>query len=185
MKKHIPNIFTLLNLSAGLTVILLLLQPEHPHKQLIAPVLIVMGGVADFFDGYLARKLNAVTDMGKQLDSFADIITFGVAPVCLVMYRMPHQYFTWIAAVCLLYVVAGAYRLARYNLNDFRDHFIGLPITAAGIILAAYCSIYSHWTNEAPPVINAAITGMVMLLLGIMMVSRKKFRRFCDILRQK
>jgi len=164
MLKFLPNILTFLNLSAGLLAVLVIIQPEHPHKIIIAPALIIAGGVIDFFDGFLARKLKATSEFGKNLDSFADIVTFGVAPIAFVAYLSPFPLL--VAAASLAYMLAAAYRLARFNLHAEIDHFHGLPITAAGIILAV-----------AAPYAGALPTKILMLILAVLMVSKKRFRR--------
>ena len=175
--RRIPNTLTLINMSLGLAAVLFIIQTEHRQKAVIVPILIILGGIADFFDGYLARKLKVVTSMGKQLDSFADIITFGIAPICLVNYLVPDGHMILIIVSSLLFILAGAWRLARYNLNDFSSHFLGLPITAAGIALAIYCAAYPYWHAYLRPSVGAAITGMLIILLAAMMISKKKVKR--------
>lgn len=164
MTKHIPNILTFLNLTVGFLAVLLLMQPYHPNKILIITCLIVAGGVFDFFDGYLARKLGSTSDFGKNLDSFADIVTFGVAPVVFVNYISSYPIFTIIAG--LIFMLAASFRLARFNLHAQTDHFHGLPITAAGLILTLLV-----------PHVPALITTVVMLILAIAMISKKQVKR--------
>jgi CDP-diacylglycerol--serine O-phosphatidyltransferase len=178
LKKHIPNLFTLANMSFGLASILFLLQAGHPHKAIIVPIFIFLGGVADFFDGHFARTLNACTNMGKQLDSFADIITFGIAPIALINYLSVSEHSIPIMVASLIFIIAGAYRLARYNLRDFRNYFMGLPITAAGVILAVYCVVYSYLIAGWHSVIRTIITTLLLCFLSVLMVSRKKVKRF-------
>jgi len=121
--KQIPNILTMLNIVSGLTAILLLFLLEHSHKIVIVASLICFGALIDFLDGFLARRLNAVSGMGRQLDSFADLVTFGIAPVCLVNYIsfsqiVQYPYFAVISVFSVLFAIAGVYRLARYNISD-------------------------------------------------------------------
>jgi len=175
--KHVPNILTITNMLLGLTAILFIIRLEHTYKPLIITALILLGGIADFFDGYIARKFSVVTDVGKQLDSFADIITFGVAPVAFVNYVAPCEYFGIVTISSLIFVGAGAYRLVRYNLGDFRDYFVGLPITAAGVLLTVYCAAYPKWCEHLPTAICVVVTALFILLLSVMMVSKKKFKR--------
>jgi len=177
MLKQLPNVLTLINMLLGVSAILLVIQSSEPEAKLICAVLILLGGVIDAFDGAIARRLNAVTALGKQLDSFADLITFGVAPVCLL------SSLSFCKAsdltVCLLWIfpLAGAFRLARYNLSDFGKHFVGLPITVAGMLVTIFCMV--------SPTLQAAITetfcsGMALLLilsLSLMMVSTVKIKR--------
>lgn len=172
--KHLPNLLTLTNLSLGLGSILLLIQSEHPHKTGIASICIILGAVSDFFDGFLARKLNAFTMMGKQLDSFADIITFGVAPIILINYVSCHPPI-FIIGPSLLFMIAGTYRLTKYNMNDSNQHFVGLPITAAGVSLTFYCLIYPMWSIHVH--LCTVITNLTLLALAFMMVSKKQIKR--------
>jgi len=174
--KHIPNILTMANMLSGLTAILLIIQWEHTLKPLIITALILFGAIADFFDGYIARKLNATTAAGKQLDSFADLITFGIAPFVFVNYTAARDYYAVVAISSFIFVSAGAYRLVRYNLGDFRDKFIGLPITAAGSLLTVYCAVYPKWREYLPPEICVAVTVLFIFLLSYLMVSKKKKR---------
>ena len=134
MRKHIPNALTFLNLAMGVMAVMVIVASDHPYKAMIVPALIVAGGIIDFLDGFFARKMGAVSALGKNLDSFADIITFGIAPVAFISYLDPHPAPMFIVAI--IYLLAAAYRLARFNLHAPADHFHGLPITAAGIILA-------------------------------------------------
>ena len=177
IKKHLPNLLTLTNIALGLCAVLVLVQTNHPHKVTIAAFFVVFGGICDFFDGFLARKLGVASVMGKQLDSFADLVTFGVAPVALLNYActcgMP-----WLTvSLSLLYVSAGAYRLARFNLADFSKHFIGLQIPAAGIALAIYGALLPHWAGFVSNATSAAVTSVFIVVLVILMVSKKKINR--------
>ena len=176
--KHIPNILTVINMSSGICAILFLFQSEHPQKKLIASALIILGAFSDFFDGFFAQKFNVASAMGKQLDSFADIITFGVAPIILINYTMECVPIVFITIPSLIFIMAGAYRLARYNLNDFSKHFKGLPITVAGIVLTIYCIIYPLWGNYQCRNFNIAITAGFIILLSFLMISKKMGRIF-------
>jgi len=126
MKKYIPSTITLLNLTCGFIAIIL-------NDILWSPILIGIGGLLDFLDGFLAKKLDAISELGKQLDSLADLVTFGVAPA-IIYYQhiLPHNYLGIISA-CFI-PAFGAYRLAKFNIaTDQKDTFKGLPIPANGI----------------------------------------------------
>lgn len=163
---------------SGLAAVLLLLEHSHPHKTLFVTGLVLLGGIADFFDGFLARRWGVSSEMGKQLDSFADLVTFGIAPVALVNYITQCGHSLLVIFASLLYVAAGAFRLARYNLSDFSKHFMGLPITIAGVVLTMFSAAFFHLTPSAQP---PAYTGIAMtaalVLLSIMMVSKRKIPR--------
>ncbi|MGF2414482.1 MAG: CDP-alcohol phosphatidyltransferase family protein, partial [Ferruginibacter sp.] len=142
MVKQIPNIFTLLNLFLGCIAIVFALQTETisifvgedlsthyniPEKLSIASYLIFAAAVVDFLDGFVARLLGATSDMGKQLDSLSDVVSFGVAP-SVILYQLLRISFikeetgldTSIAWLLPAFIVAcaGAYRLARFNLDN-------------------------------------------------------------------
>lgn len=176
--KQMPNILTMVNMLLGLLAVIVIMRTDFPQKELLAAALIIFGGFVDFLDGYLACKLNAVTDMGKQLDSFADLITFGIAPICLMHYITLSEHFIFITIASGIFLMAGAYRLARYNLNDFSSYFMGLPITAAGVALGIYCAVFPWWANLFHPGISTVITTIAAVLLSLMMVSKTKVRRF-------
>ena len=166
MKKHLPNLLTLINILLGIAATSLLIQTNFSEKVTISASLIILGGICDFFDGYLARKLNAVSNLGKQLDSFADLITFGIAPIFLLNYLTSQVYITIISG---LFLIAGIYRLARHNITSLNDYFSGLPITAAGILLVVYAAIFSH--------AHTIITILFIILLASLMVSKVKIRK--------
>jgi CDP-diacylglycerol--serine O-phosphatidyltransferase len=99
--------------------------------------LIILGAIFDLFDGYFARLLKASSELGKQLDSLADVITFGVAPAILYFKTLgePGDYLTYIAPLIL--VSAGALRLARFNISvPESNYFQGLAIPSSGLFIA-------------------------------------------------
>jgi len=163
------------NLALGMWSISLLIHENNPRR---AAILILLGAVIDFFDGNLARKLKVTSDMGKQLDSFADIITFGVAPVVLINHIYAQHLSSgliWLAS--MVFMVAGAYRLARFNTADFTNHFLGLPIPVAGGALTVYTLLQPIWIDRFHTPIYPKITVILLVLLSIMMVSKKKVNR--------
>lgn len=106
----------------------------------ISPLLILISFVCDGLDGFVARLLNTESEIGKQLDSLSDIVSFGVAPAYLYYLMAPDDSYICMAVPSLV-VVAGAFRLARYNVMAKVNYFRGLPIPSAafffvGIVLA-------------------------------------------------
>jgi CDP-diacylglycerol--serine O-phosphatidyltransferase len=166
MKKQIPNLFTLANLFLGCMAIVCIMQTglslsvdsngenlvEIPERIYMASILIAAAAIVDFFDGYLARLLKVPSEMGKQLDSLADVVSFGVAPG-LIIFQFLRLSFAQqaggldINALFLLpaFIVpcAGAYRLARFNIDTEQSYgFKGVPIPAAGIWIASFPLVY-------------------------------------------
>lgn len=130
MKRHIPNLITCLNLLSGALAIVFILSPYGEVRWGV--YLIVLAAIFDFFDGMVARSLGVTSPIGKDLDSLADVVSFGLAPAILIFQSLVVEGFSFWAASPALLIAAGAgLRLARFN-NDTRQttSFIGLPVPA-------------------------------------------------------
>lgn len=159
----VANLITYANLVSGLFSILLT-QKGDP----LAPWLIGAGMVLDSFDGRFARMFGSKGEMGKELDSLADVVTFGVAPAAFVFAQLsPAATWPWSLLLVLataFFCIAGVYRLARFNTTtSVSDHFVGLPITWAGGCAAGIGLL------SIPPSVPVATAGL--LVLGLLMVS--------------
>jgi CDP-diacylglycerol--serine O-phosphatidyltransferase len=136
-------------------------------KFLLAALLITLGSILDVLDGQLAARLGAISDIGKELDSLADVVTFGVAPTILLYHLLLIVgVATHIAILAsLMFVLAGAYRLARFNTlpSDRQAYFKGMPIPMACILLISG-SFWQHW------VINIWWT-VVIVMVSYLMIS--------------
>lgn len=167
--KSIPSLLTLANLVFGMVAMMLSGQGRVAD----AALLIVSGMVLDGFDGRIARWLHAESQFGKELDSLSDIVTFGAAPA-FVMYESVLRYEGWIGIViAVLFPICGALRLARFNLQTTTvRYFVGLPITAAGGILATM----ALYRNLLDP--YAILLPIAMVLLALLMVSRVRYPNF-------
>jgi len=133
----LPNMLTLIGVCIGLSAVKFALD----GKFALAVIAIIFAGLMDALDGRIARLIKGTSKMGKELDSLADVISFGVAPA-FIMYFWNLQYLDklgWL--LCLIYVVCVALRLARFNVNSneessWRDNFFeGVPAPAGGIIV--------------------------------------------------
>ena len=200
MIKQIPNLFTLLNLFLGCIAIVFALQTETisiyvgddlsshyniPEKLSVAAILIFLAAVVDFLDGFVARLLKASSEMGKQLDSLSDVVSFGVAP-SVILYQLLRVSFikeengleTSIAWLLPAFIVAcaGAYRLARFNLDNFQSFgFKGVPIPAAGLVVASFPLILHYGSNlidVSDLLTNKWVLYAVIILLSWLMVSK-------------
>ena len=161
-RRWIPNILTVTNLSAGLMAILLSLVEQWA----LAVALVLGAALFDSLDGRVARRLNVASEFGKQLDSLADLVSFGVAPA-LIAYQLVFADSGWSGYVlATVFPVCGALRLARFNVSGVRGHFVGLPITVAGPVLAA-CAYFA-------PVLPVTAQAFVLLILSWLMVSTIK-----------
>lgn len=179
MKKHIPNIITLGNLTCGLFSIW---ASYHSEFYWLPPLFILGGLFLDFFDGFFARILKVDGEMGKQLDSLADLVTFGVAPG-IIMFNlmnflgsiefmfsaMPIVYIV-LPFTAFLIPVLSALRLAKFNVSTNQsDQFIGLPTPANAIFFASIPLILLY--NETPEEsILKSLFSNVFSLSGIIIV---------------
>lgn len=140
----LPSTATIGSLMLGVLAIMVL----SDDKFLLAALLITLGSILDVLDGQLAARLGAISDIGKELDSLADMVTFGVAPTILLYHLLLIVgVATHIAILAsLMFVLAGAYRLARFNTlpSDRQAYFKGMPIPMACILLISG-SFWQHW----------------------------------------
>ncbi|MGN7311784.1 CDP-diacylglycerol--serine O-phosphatidyltransferase [Alkalicoccobacillus gibsonii] len=166
VKGQIANALTLINLGFGALAIIYVF-----HDQLrVGLLLIAIAAVFDRLDGAAARKFNATSELGKQLDSLSDIISFGVAPAML-MYQAALVEFGIPGAIfAIIYIMCGALRLARFNITESNQYFVGLPITAAGCILTFLTLFVNYIPNY--------VFMYVIIALSLLMVSPFRVRKF-------
>lgn len=170
--KFIPNLFTLGNLFCGLVGVFLAFN-NGMHW---AGVLIFIAAVFDFADGFVARLLNAQSELGKQLDSLADMVTFGVLPG-VIMFNLilaaQGAYFTaypelegtkvGIACIGFLITLLSALRLAQFNIDDRQtENFIGLPTPAVAIFVAGL-PIVMEWQYQINMYVPHSLNEFVQL----------------------
>lgn len=175
--KHIPNLITLMNLSVGLMVLFLLLSANSSTTRILSCIFILISAFLDFLDGKLARFFNAATPIGKQFDSFADIISFGLAPMIIVLAMNGFEkYGSLIYLLFVIYVICGVVRLARYNIGNYIDYYLGLPITISGVILAIYLMIAEifHLYNKGSFI---WMTMVLIFVLSALMISSIKVNK--------
>ena len=199
MLKQLPNLFTLLNLFFGCIAIVYILQsnqyfvvyeytqPEQvnlPIQWCYGSLFIGLAAVVDFFDGFVARLLNATSDMGKQLDSLADCVSFGVAP-SLIMYQLlrygymqqPNGITTPLLLLTPAFIVAcaAAYRLATFNLSTTQTtYFEGVPTPAVGLVIASLPLILYYTSSNivATVVISPYLVYALIATLSWLMVCK-------------
>lgn len=145
--KNIPNTITCLNITAGCVATVFALKGDAMVAGLEAYnwayIFIGIAAVMDFLDGFAARLLRAYSDLGKELDSLCDAVSFGVAPA-MVLFSTLERYGNpeWICWISLLIPVAGVLRLAKFNIDTRQTtSFIGLPIPANAIFWIGYTSL--------------------------------------------
>ena len=174
----LPNLFTVSSIFCGLYAILQAISQE-PDRFYKAAVAIVFACIFDSADGRVARITKTQSDFGVQLDSLADLISFGVAPAILV-YQWALSPFGWLGmAVTFVYVACGAMRLARFNVmcNDGPStHFVGLPIPLAAAALTALVML--HYRTGGGVLTKQPLMLAVVSLLALLMVSNVPYRSF-------
>lgn len=164
-RSQIPNLLTAANLVAGCVGIVLVAGGNLE----MAPVAVVVAAVFDFFDGFAARMLKVSSPVGKELDSLADMVSFGVLPaVTVFMLLKGNQTPELLPYLAFLIAVCSAWRLARFNLDTRQtDSFIGLPTPANAIFFTSLV-----WTATVhPDVSNTAVLVALTLLFSYLMIS--------------
>lgn len=141
MKKHIPNFITCLNLFSGCIAVLLAFKGNYEG----AFIAIMLSAVFDFFDGFASRLLKAYSPMGKELDSLADMISFGMAPGAVVFSLLSETTICeWLPYAAFLIPIFSGLRLAKFNIDDRQTtSFIGLPVPANAIFWAGMALSFS------------------------------------------
>lgn len=196
--KQIPNLFTLLNLLFGCLAIVFTLQNgiqvfvdtdgaqlvDIPEKIWLASLFIGLAAIVDFLDGFVARFFNATSEMGKQLDSLADLVSFGVAPGIIIYQFLRLSYageengieISMLAlGPAFILPCAAAWRLARFNLDNSQSFgFKGMPVPAVGIFFASlpliYWNVNEAWVTDL--LLNKwFLYGLVMLFSWLMVSS--------------
>ncbi len=196
--KIIPNLFTLLNLFFGCVAVICILQngitiiysadgtqyADFPERIWLAPLFIGLAATVDFLDGFIARLLKQTSPLGRELDSLADVVSFGVAPG-LIIYQFLRLSFMgqddgadvsmiWLLPALIL-PCAAAYRLAVFNLDSTQTQsFKGVPVPAVGLMVASFPLIY--WTRNSNWILNLLLNKWILyaivIFLSFLMISR-------------
>lgn len=188
----IPSLFTIGNIFCGYYAIISTLKENYDQ----AAIAIGIGAVLDGLDGRIARLTKTVSDFGVELDSLADVLTFGVAPAMLAYgwgltatagfgaEIAKHVYqLGWLATFA--FVICGALRLARFNMHarkpvegSSKRYFVGLPIPAAACLVAAWVHF---WKTPVLQVGSAMLWSFLMLLLAFLMISTVRYYSFKEL----
>jgi len=178
MKKHIPNIITSLNLLSGITAIIFTFKGELT----IAAGLMALGAFFDFFDGLAARLLSVQSEMGKQMDSLADMVSFGVVPGFIMFQLMSSSpnlpnmaiaSFNIAPYFAFIIPVLSAFRLAKFNIDTRQtSSFIGLPTPANSIFIGSLPFIIAGiWSMELPWLHHYYILLVLSFILSFLLVA--------------
>lgn len=174
IKSHIPNAITVSNLLCGSIAVLFLFN----GLLMGAALLVGLAAVFDFLDGFTAKLLNAKSLIGKELDSLADVISFGLVPSLFMFVLLKSEvnnevssYMSVIPYLALSITAFSALRLAKFNLDNRQTtSFIGLPVPANAIFIISFVMVVS--TNDAPlPILNQIAANIWVQLAVIAMSS--------------
>ncbi len=179
IKENIPNFITSLNLASGMLGISFIIKDQV----LIAVYLVFLAGILDFLDGAFANLLNASTNIGKSLDSLADVVSFGVLPAAIFFKALsgnsyqPEFIHFLIPYLAILVPVLSAIRLAVFNNDESQQTiFRGLPTPANAFLLTS--SVYIYINSAIFGILNPVIPVVVLIAGSILMVTRIKMISF-------
>lgn len=185
MKKHIPNTITLCNLMCGCVAVCLAYRREYD----MALWFIVLGALFDFFDGFAARRLGVSSPIGKELDSLADAITFGLAPAMMLysalnLYLMIYANCTeatselsrlrYMSVAAFLVAAFSALRLAKFNIDERQtSSFIGLPTPANALLVASVVITLANNTDSLMPIVSRymPVSLLCIIILGVLIAT--------------
>ena len=196
IKKHIPNFFTMLNIICGFIAIIFACQENF----LLTFYFIIAASFFDFVDGGVARLLHVQSEIGKQLDSLCDVVSFGVAPGIILFYIMKDSLalnsdiiiskLSCLQILLLLSMAAvpafSALRLAKFNIDTRQtDSFIGVPVPASALLISSLGAMYNiyniAWLNNLlnQPIILLVISLCISyLLISPLPLFALKFKNF-------
>ncbi len=180
MRKQIPNLITLLNLLSGCIAITLAFQGNFTG----VTIAIIVAAILDFLDGLSARILNAYSLLGKELDSLADVVSFGVAPASALFIFLRdftllpgfvEPFRSVIPYIAFLIPLFSAYRLAKFNVDDRQTNsFLGLPTPANGLFWISYCQGVHTLLPNTEGIFYITI-GLILILTPLMITDIPMF----------
>jgi len=173
-RSIIPNLFTLANLFSGFSAIVSISEGDMQR----AGMFIVFAGLFDVLDGAMARLTRSTSELGVELDSLCDAVSFGVAPSFLLYSTILHVLGQTGVLIASLSALAGVYRLARFNvqLSGFEDklYFSGMPIPSGALILVSY-GLFIAPSGLIPPDYVLLFTTILVIIVALVMISTIKF----------
>ena len=167
----IPNLFTAINMFCGFLSILSASEGNFNY----AAWLIFIAAVFDALDGLVARLTNSSSELGVELDSLSDIVSFGAAPSFLLYKTFFYSMSTWGIIISAIPLIAGGFRLARFNIQLVgfsKSFFLGLPIPSSALTIASF--VLAFYNDGYPKPISDFITPMI-LVLSFLMVSNIRY----------
>lgn len=160
----IPNIMTLANLICGSLAVLYALRFDNLYMSFL---LIVAAAIFDFFDGFVARLMKSYSELGKQLDSLCDMVSFGLAPASILfsLYSTTGSENVW-GYIVFIVAAFSALRLAKFNIDESQSsEFVGLPTPANALLIAALGYLYNTYQWEVSPLFILTLSVVMSYLL--------------------
>lgn len=186
IKQFLPTIVSIGNLACGFGAIVFIINSELSY----AAWLIIVAMIFDGLDGQIARLLKTKVAWGGHLDSFADMITFGLAPAFLIGGLDVFNAHIAIWFVCFFFTLCAVIRLAKFEAENNSDnerskYFTGLPTTLAGGTVASLILLDSYLkTTVGIPIVSKSLPS-ITFILGILMLSKVQYIKILDVLRKK
>ena len=193
IRRHIPNFITSMNLLFGVVGVVFAFKTRLD----IAFFLMLAAAVCDFLDGFSARLLGAYSDMGKELDSLADLVSFGVLPSVMLYSLIRTSMFSEMEFLCwvpLLITVFSALRLAKFNLDERqKSSFLGLPTPACALLCSSLCyfvcmepaSFLAAWASGPVFIPVLSLILCVLLVCELPMFSMKFSKEDSKVVKRK
>lgn len=164
--KRCANAVTLINIICGSISILYTINGNYRYSALFILLAVMMDGM----DGRIARRFDATSELGRELDSLCDLVSFGVAPAVLLYAQMLAEGTGYAGLILpVFYIACGCFRLARFNVLRDDHFFMGVPITIAGAVMAVLSLLASH--------LNPTIIMIGMALLSFLMISKLRIKK--------
>lgn len=184
IKSSIPNMLTLCNLLSGCAAIYMAFNQGETYGAFTGLqwtwIFMAAAALFDFCDGAAARALHAYSDIGAQLDSLSDLVSFGVAPAMMMLnFMLPLSQHGWLCYAVMLIPAAGAYRLAKFNCDTTQTtSFRGLPIPANAIFWIGMCGWVQRYAYPGTAVMVIFIVLLSWLMISDMRMFSLKFKNF-------
>ena len=169
LTAQVPNLLTLCNLLSGILGIIWVLEGQVVY----GAYFVLISASFDFFDGFAARLLKVQSSLGKELDSLADVVSFGVLPgILLYALTKAHTEYLWLPYFTLVVPLLSAYRLAKFNLDTRQtDRFIGLPTPANALFLSTLPYLVLQWPSLATWIYSPAVLIGIAWIFSLMLVA--------------
>ena len=183
--KFLPNLISLFNLFLGCIVTLLLIENNLEVKNVF--IITVMCLILDYLDGYIARKFNTKSDVGIQLDSLADLVSFGLVPAILLYNMFKDAPSSSVGSILSSFIpffgfiitLSSAYRLARYNTRKSTSKFFkGLPTPANAVLIYSFAIISAEGNSFSKIILDYNVLILIVIVSSILLVSNLKLLNF-------